>query len=109
MGFGQAWATKGWVLEASTAGPKGCFKACAAGPMGRALEASTAEPMGCGQAGQAWAPTGFGQVCAGSVHGRAVASEPMVWPGANIVDATKGFILQSRRRRRRELQVRKSS
>ena len=56
MGFGQAWATKGWVLEASTAGPKGCFKACAAGPMGRALEASTAEPMGCGQAGQAWAP-----------------------------------------------------
>ena len=55
MGCGQAWATKGWVLEALTAGPKGCFKACAAGPMGRALEASTAEPMGCGQAGQAWA------------------------------------------------------
>ena len=69
----------GRALEASTAEP-----------MGRALEASTAEPMGCGQ-------------------GRAVASEPMGWPGANIVDATKGFILQSRRRRRRELQVRKSS
>ena len=32
MGCVQAWATKGWVLEASTAGP-----------------------MGCGQAGQAWA------------------------------------------------------
>ena len=199
MGCGQAaWATKGWALEASTAEPMGWFEACAAGPMGRALEASTAEPMGCGQAGQAWAPMGCEQVCAGeahvSVHGSAVASEPKGWAvacchmgleacrmgheasearrmgpvvchmeplasspmdvpdgqacaevvpkelpsaeavpkcwpsavavpkgltsaeavpmgcsGASIVDATKGCILRSQRRRRRELQGRKSS
>merc|ERR1719189_1236182 len=178
MGYGQAaWATKGWALEASTAEPMGWF------------EASTAEPMGCGQAGQAWAPMGCEQVCAGeahvSVHGWAVACchmgleacrmgheasearrmgpvvchmEPLAsspkdepggqafaeavpkelssaeavpkrWPsavavpkgltsaeavpmgcsGASIVDATKGCILRSRRRRRRELRGRKSS
>ena len=58
---------------------------------------------GAERADEAWVPmdSAEGQVCAEAV--------PMGCSGASIVDATKGCILRSRRRRRRELRGRKSS